>query len=67
LLGERLGNGGKVLGVRKAVRAGPSLGFGLVTDEVIDVWKDFQELAGEKLSDERSREVKDEDLGESSA
>lgn len=66
LLGECLGNGGKVLRVRKAVCAGPSLGFGFVTYEVIDVRKDFQELAGEKLSDERSREVKDEDLGKSS-
>jgi len=32
LLGENLGDSGKILGVRKPVRAGPSLGFGLITD-----------------------------------
>jgi hypothetical protein len=65
LCGESLGDGGEVLGVRKTVRAGPSLGFGLVTDEIVDVGEDFLELGTEKLRDEGSREVKDEDLGKS--
>ena len=67
VFGKCLGNGGKVLGVRKAVRASPSLGFGLVTDEVVNVWKDYLELSTEKLSDEGSGEVEDEYLGKSSA
>jgi len=64
---ENLGDGGDVLGIRKAVRARPSLGFRLVTDNIIDIREDFLELSTEELGDEGGRKVKDEDLGKSSA
>lgn len=54
---------GEILGIRETVRAGPGLGFGLVTNKIINVGEDFLELIAEKLSDEWSREVEDEDLG----
>ena len=63
--GESLGDGGDVLRVRKAVRTGPSLGFGLVTDEVVDVGEDLLELGTEELSDEGGGKVEDKDLGKS--
>jgi len=65
LLGERLRDGGDILGVRKTVRASPSLSFCLVTDNIVDIRQYFLELSAEKLSDEGSREVEDEDLGKS--
>lgn len=63
LFSESLGDGGNILGVREPVRASPSLGFCFVTDEIVDVWKNLLELSTEKLSDEGSREVENEDLG----
>ena len=63
---ESLGDGGDVLGVRKTVRARPSLGFRLVADDIINIREDFLELSTEELGDEGSREVKDEDLRKSS-
>ena len=65
LFGESLGDSGDILRVRMAARAGPSLGFGLVADEVVDVGEDLLELGTEELSDEGGRKVKDEDLGKS--
>ena len=64
LFREILGNGGKVLGVRKAARASPSLCFRLVTDEIVDIREYFLDLFTEILGDEGSRKVEDEDLVE---
>ena len=61
LLGESLGGGGKILGVRKSVRAGPSLSSGFVTDEIINIGEDFLELSAGELSNEGNRGVEDED------
>ena len=61
-LSESLGDGGKVLRIRNAVRASPSLCFCLVTNEVVDVWEYFLKLSTVKLGNEGSREVEDEDL-----
>ena len=66
MLGEILGDGGNILGVRKAVCASPGLGFGLISNKIVDVGKDLLELGTEKLSNEGSREVEGEDLRESS-
>ena len=60
--GESLGDRGKILWIRKAVCACPSRCFGLVANEIVDVWKDFLELSTEELRDEGSREVEDEVL-----
>jgi hypothetical protein len=64
-LGESLGDGGRITGVSKAVCTSPSLGFGLFTDQVINIGKDFLKLVTEKLNNEGSREVEDEDLEKS--
>jgi len=66
LLGEILGDRGKILGVRKTVCASPGIGFGLISNKIVNVGKDLLELSTEKLSNEGSREVEDEDLGGSS-
>jgi len=63
LFGESLGDGGEILGVGETVRAGPSLCFGLVTDKIVNIGKDFLELGAEELRNEGSREVEDENLG----
>lgn len=60
--GESLGDGGEVLGIGKATRAGPSLSFCLVADEIVDVWEYLLELSAEKLSDEGSGKIEDEYL-----
>lgn len=60
--GKSLCDGGNVLRVRKTVRASPSLSFGFIADDVVDVREDFLELSAKKLSNEGSREVEDEDL-----
>ena len=65
LLSESLCNGGKILGVRKAVRASPSLGFGFISNDIVNIREDFLELSSAKLSDEGGGEVEDEDLGKS--
>lgn len=61
-LSNSLGDAGEILGVRETDGASPGLGFSLVTDEIVDVGEDFLELISEKLSDEGSREIEDEDL-----
>ena len=61
-LSNSLGDAGEILGVRKANSASPGLSFSLITDEIVDVGEDFLELISEKLSDEGSREIEDEDL-----
>jgi hypothetical protein len=65
LLGENIGDNGKILGVRKTVRASPSLGFRPVTDKIIDIREGFG-VKHRRLSNEGSRGVEDEDLGKSS-
>ena len=61
-LSNSLGDAGEILRVRKANSASPGLSFSLITDEIVDVGKNFLELISEKLSDEGSREIEDEDL-----
>ena len=53
-MGESLGSGGDVPGVRKTVRASPSL----VTNEIIDIGEDILEP-----SDEGNKPIEDGDLG----
>jgi hypothetical protein len=57
-LDESLGDSGKIFGVRKTVCASPSLGFGLVTDQVINVREGFLELATKKLSNGREQRLR---------
>jgi len=66
LCSKSLGDGGDVLGIWKTVRARPSLGFCLVTDDIIDIRENLLELSTEELGDEGSREIEDEDLMKSS-
>ena len=55
LLGESLSDSGQILGIRKTVRASPSLGVSLVTDEVIDIGKGFLELGTEKSNNKKEQ------------
>ena len=66
LFSQDLSDGGDILGIGKTVRARPSLGFCFVPNDIIDIRENFLELSTEELGDERSRKVKDEDLGKSS-
>lgn len=65
-MSEILGDGGKILGFRETIRASPGLGFSLISNEIVNVGKDLLELGTEKLSNEGSREIEDENLGGSS-
>jgi len=44
LLGKSLGGGGDISGVRKTVRGRPSLGFCLITDDIINIREYFLDL-----------------------
>jgi len=45
LLGESLGDSGGITGVKKTIRARPSLGFCLVTDDIVDIREYFLDLS----------------------
>ena len=63
LFGKSLGDGGEILGIGETLCARPSLGLGLVTNNIINIGKDLLKLGTEKLRNEGSREVEDENLG----
>ena len=63
LFGKSLGDGGEILGIGETLCARPSLGLGLVTNNIINIGKDLLKLGTKKLRNEGSREVEDENLG----
>ena len=56
-------DGGEVFGVGVAVRGGPCLGLGFVTDDDVNVWQDLVYLGAEELGHEGCGEVEHEGLG----